>query len=159
MQKIFILFTALATICLEMAHLKFQSTLFRVFIFKKSIKELNTKLAFLLHFQLSDVLICFMLRTVAQPFCRLSFSSLTSKQFWRLTTRRTTASGLSSTWMLLTCVSPPSLPLPLRARLRMTAWMSMSGDQVCDFCLKTGEKPQLSGKTESVCMVYTFWGG
>lgn len=65
-------------------------------------------------------------------FCCLSYSSLTSRQYWRLTTRRTTASGLSSTWMLLTYVSPPLLPLPLRARLRMTAWMSMSGDQVCD---------------------------
>lgn len=74
-----------------------------------------------------------MLSFIVQPFCCLPLSSLTSKQFWRLTTRRTTASGLSSTWMLLTCVSPQSLPLPLRARLRMTAWMSMSGDQVCDF--------------------------
>lgn len=60
------------------------------------------------------------------------FSSLTSRLYWRWTTRRTTASGRSSTWTPLTCESPPLLPHRLRARLKMTAWMSMSGDQVGD---------------------------
>lgn len=55
-----------------------------------------------------------------------------NRQSWRLTTKRTIGSGLSSTWMLLTCASPPLLQLHLRARLRTTAWTWMSADQVCD---------------------------
>lgn len=65
--------------------------------------------------------------------CCPCFSSLTSRLYWKWMTKRTIGSGHSSTWMLLTCASPPLLPLPLRARLKMTAWMSMSGDQVGDW--------------------------
>lgn len=101
------------------------------------------------------------LLTSCCPCC----SSLTSRRYWRETTRRTTASGPSSTWTPPICASPPLLPLPLRARLRMTAWMSMSGDQVGDWsltycCLKWALSQRMWAESADFgCAFYSGWLG
>ena len=87
----------------------------------------------------------------------ICFRSLMSRQYWRLMPKQTTDNGLSSTWMLLTYASPPSLPLPLRARLRMTAWMSMSGDQVRNLLWRRLKKLLTVDRISSVGSMFDFF--